>query len=115
MSAIHTAEGNLLQLVDEHGWFTLSNDGVVRCPLLVKGRLVDPPEVSLDAISEAFAILDERRGSADAYASYVAVGDAQVLRHREIDRQTMRATGRWIYSVMPRIDAQEVIEIDYQI
>ena len=68
MSAIHTAEGNLLQLVDEHGWFTLSNDGVVRCPLLVKGRLVDPPEVSLDAISGAFAILDERRGSADAYA-----------------------------------------------
>lgn len=114
MSAIHTAEGNLRQLVDEHGWFTLSNDGVVRCPLLVKGRLVDPPEVSLDAISEAFAILDERRGSADAYASYVAVGDAQVLRHREIDRQTMRATGRWIYSVMPRIDAQEVIEIDIE-
>ena len=50
--------------------------------------------------------------SADAYQSYVAVGDAQVLRHREIDRQTMLGTGRWIYTVMPSIDARELVETD---
>src|SRR3954463_6983761 len=89
-------EVNLRQLLDEHDWLTCSIDGLVRCPLLVKGRLVDPPKVSPDAIGRAFAILDARRGSADSYASYAAVGGAQVLRHREIDRQTMRGTGRWI-------------------
>ena len=84
----------------------------MRCPFLVKGRLVDPPNVGLDAIRQAFAALDERRGSADAYESYVAVGDAQVLRHREIDRQTMLGTGRWIYTVMPSVDAKTLIETD---
>jgi hypothetical protein len=113
-SAPHTAEANLRQLLDDHGWLTLSNDGVVRCPLLVRGRLVDPPEVGLDAIRRAFAARDERRGSADSYESYVAVGGAQVLRHREIDRQTMRGTGRWIYSVMPSVDAQELVETDIE-
>ena len=113
-SAPHAAEANLRQLLDENGWLTLSNDGVVRCPLLVKGRLVDPPIVGLDAISRAYAVLDERRGSADAYESYVAVGDAQVLRHREIDRRTMCGTGRWIYSVMPNVDAKELVEMDIE-
>jgi hypothetical protein len=104
--------GNAAQLLQENGWFALSNEGVVRCPFLVKGRLVDPPKVGLDAISRAFAGLDERRGSADEYQSYVAIGDAQVLRHREIDRQTMLGTGRWIYTVMPKIDARELVETD---
>ena len=108
------AEVNLHQLLDEHGWLTCSNDGVVRCPFLVKGRLVDPPTVSLDAISRAFAVLDERRGSADSYASHVAVGGAQVLRHREIDRQSMRGTDRWIYSVTPCVDAKELVETDIE-
>lgn len=107
-------EATLRQLLEEHGWLTLSDDGVVHCPFLVKGRLVDPPKVGLDAISRAFAVIDERRGSADAYESYAAVGDAQVLRHHEIDRQTMRGTGRWIYSVMPRVDAKELVEMDIE-
>jgi hypothetical protein len=113
-SAPHAAEVNLGQLLDEHDWLTCSSDGVVRCPFLVKGRLVDPPKVSLDAISRAFAVLDERRGSADSYESYVAVGGAQVLRHREIDRHTMRGTNRWIYSVMPDVDAKELVETDIE-
>ena len=106
------AEPNLRHLLDQHNWFTLSNEGLVRCPLLVKGRLINPPTLSLDEITQAFAPLDERRGSADAYQNYVALGDAQVLRHPEIDRHAMLATGRWIYTVMPRIDAKELIERD---
>jgi acyl-CoA reductase LuxC len=109
-----TAETSLRRLLDEHRWLTLSNDGIVRCPFLVKGRLVDPPEISLDAITGAYAALDERRGSADSYASYVVVGGAQVLRHRQIDRETMRGTERWIYSVMPRIDGKELVETDIE-
>jgi hypothetical protein len=113
-SAPYTDGAGLRQLLDEHDWLALSNDGVVRCPLLVKGRLVDPPTADLDAIRSAFAVLDERRGSADSYESYVAVGGAQVLRHREIDRKTMLGTGRWIYSVMPSVDARELVEMDFE-
>jgi Acyl-CoA reductase (LuxC) len=111
-SSVTIEQTGMGRLVEEHGWFTLSNDGVVHCPFLVKGRLIDPPKVGLDAIRRAFAALDERRGSADAYQSYVAVGDAQVLRHREIDRQTMLGTGRWIYTVMPSVAARELVEMD---
>src|SRR5262249_19567003 len=110
----NTVEGKLHQLIDDHNWLKLSTEAVVRCPLLVKGRLVDPPNISLDAIQRAFAALDERRGSADAYRTYVAVGGAQVLRHREIDRQTMSATGRWIYTVIPSIEAKELVETDIE-
>jgi hypothetical protein len=105
-------ETNLSHLLDQHNWFTLSDEGLVRCPLLVKGRLVDPPNLRLDEITRAFAPLDERRGSADPFQSYVSVENAQVLRHAEIDRQTMLGTGRWIYTVMPRIDAKELVETD---
>ena len=111
-STVMIDQTGVRQLVEERGWFRLSNEGVVRCPFLVKGRLVDPPNVGPDAISRAFAALDKLRGCADAYESYVAVGDAQVLRHREIDRQTMLATGRWIYTVMPSFDAKALVEMD---
>jgi hypothetical protein len=105
---------SLAGILDERGWLSLSKEGVVRCPLLVKGRLVGPPEVSADAIARAFSALDKGRGSADTPASYAEVGNAQVLRHREIDRGTMRATGRWIYSVMPVVDATELVETDIE-
>jgi hypothetical protein len=110
----YTIDRSLRQLLDDHDWFTLSNEAVVRCPLLVKGRLVDPPKIGMEAITRAFARVDERRGSADAYESYVAIGGAQVLRHREIDRRTMCATGRWVYTVMPRLDAKELVETDIE-
>ena len=99
-------------IAEENGWLSLSDDGVVRCPLLVKGRLVGPPTVSPDAIARAFAALDQQRGSADPHASYVKIGGAQVLRHREIDRRTMRPTSRWVYTVMPIVDAKQLVETD---
>ncbi len=114
-ASVTTAAGTTLRrMLDEHGWLTRSDDGIVRCPFLVKGRLVDPPVVSPDAVVRAFAALDERRGSADSYASYAVVDGAQVLRHRQIDRDTMRGTDRWIYSVMPRIDGKDLVETDIE-
>jgi Acyl-CoA reductase (LuxC) len=111
-SAALGSEASLRQLLDDRGWFVLTDEGIVRCPFLVKGQLVNPPGVSLDAITRAFAVLDELRGSADEYRSYVAVGNAQVLRHREIDRKTMLGTGRWIYTVMPSVSPQQLVETD---
>lgn len=104
----------VLRLVEDNGWLSLSDDGIVRCPLLVKGRLVDPPPVDASAIRQTFASLDRGRGHADEPPGYAKVGGAQVLRHREIDRRTMRATGRFIYTVMPSVDAKELIETDIE-
>src|SRR5262245_63247398 len=91
-AAAESTTPSLRGLLDEHGWLSLSSDGVVQCPFLVKGRLVGPPTVEAEAIARAFAVLDERRGTADAYAQYVTVGDAQVLRHVEIDRRSEEHT-----------------------
>jgi hypothetical protein len=99
-------------LARESGWLSLSDDGVIRCPLMVKGRLVGPPQVRADAIAAAFAAIDKGRGSADPLATGVRVEAAQVLRHREIDRRTMRPTNRFIYTVMPAIDAKDLVETD---
>ncbi len=93
----------LERLVDQHGWMAVDTDGIVRMPLLVKGTLVGPPAIERTAIESAFAELDRGRTAADPYASYARIGDAQVLRHAEIDRTSMRATGRWIYRVMAAI------------
>lgn len=101
------------QLLCENNWLLLSKHGLVRCPLLVNGTLIGPPDLSPDEIAQAFSLLDRQRGSADAYQSYVKVGGAQVLRHREIDRQTMLVTGSWIYTVMPSIDPRELVQVDF--
>jgi hypothetical protein len=100
----------LEQLVDDNAWLAL-DDGIVRCPLLIKGTLVGPPPVDRNAIERAFGELDRKRTSADPFASYVRIGDAQVLRHATIDRKTLRASG-WVYRVMPCIDALALIERD---
>src|SRR5258705_1858731 len=103
-STLRRPPSKLEQLVVQHNWLALDADGIVRCPLLVKGELVGPPAVDRASIERAFAPLDAGRTSADPYASYARVGAAQVLRHAELDRTTLRATGRWIYRAMPVID-----------
>src|SRR5258706_1690086 len=108
----------LERLVDQHGWLAL-DDGIVRCPLLVKGKLVGPPAIERASIDAAFAVIDhprEGRGrtAADPYASYARVGSCQVLRHAERDRATMRTTGRWIYSVMAVVDPTQLPDTDIE-
>lgn len=99
----------LANLLAAHDWLALEGD-IIHCPLMVKGRLIGPPAISLAAIERAFRELDRTRTSADPFANYARVGNAQVLRHCEIDRMTLRTTGRWIYRVMPEIDSGAVAE-----
>jgi hypothetical protein len=100
------------RLVEDHGWFALDADGVIRCPLLVKGEVIGPEPIDRGAIERAFAALDRGRTAADPHATHATIGKVQVLRHAEIERATMRATGRWIYRVMPVVDPLALIERD---
>jgi len=101
------------ELCEREGWLSMDGDRIIRCPLLVKGELVGPPRITRAAIERAFAELDRGRTSADPFAGYAAVDGAQVLRHAEIDRATMRATGRWVYRVMPALDPLALPERDF--
>jgi acyl-CoA reductase LuxC len=101
------------ELCAREGWLAIDRDNIIRCPLLVKGELVGPARVTRAAIDRAFAELDRGRTAADPYASYAAIDNVQVLRHAEIDRATMRASGRWIYRVMPVLDPLALPERDF--
>lgn len=79
--------------------------GVVRVPMLVRGKLVVPPKVAKDAIEAAFAGKDESVTSA-------VVGDALVLREPVIDRASMTLTGEQQYQVLARVQPFELIERD---
>lgn len=81
-------------------------DGIVRVPFLVKGRLVAPPEITRAQIESAF----EQAGKG---ATYVKLAGAQALREPVIDRRTMRYTGDYVYQIMPQVDAAGLIETDF--
>jgi hypothetical protein len=82
-----------------------NDDGIIRLPFLIKGRLVVPPEISRGQIEAAF-------GAADRDSVYTKLPEAQIIREPMIDRQTMRHTGDYIYQVMPVLNAAELIEGD---
>jgi hypothetical protein len=54
-------------------------DGIIRIPFLVKGKLINPPQIDRSQIDEAF-------GCADIDTSYVNLTGAQVIREHVIDR-----------------------------
>jgi len=86
----------------------LSNaKGVVRVPLLVKGKIIAPPELSAAQIESAFKSLpgDETCAKLD---------NALLLREPVIDRETMKYTGDYIYQVMARVNPMELIEFDIE-
>ena len=62
------------RLVEERGWFALDADGIIRCPLLVKGEVIGPEPIDRAAIERAFAALDRGRTSADPYATHATIG-----------------------------------------
>jgi hypothetical protein len=80
-------------------------DGVIRIPFLVKGRLITPPQTERSRIEKAF-------DGADADISYVKLSGAQVVREAVIDRKTMKYSGEYIYQLMPDVTAQDLIEND---
>ena len=83
----------------------LQNDGFIRVPLLIKGRLVLPPEISREEIEAAF------RGS-DRKSNYIKLPQAQIIREPVIDRKSMKYTGEYVYQVMPKFGGMELIETD---
>ena len=79
--------------------------GIVRVPFLIKGRLVVPPEVSRVELEAAFA-------GQPPHAAYARLPGAQVIRQRVIDRRTLRYTADYAYQVLPLIRPQDLIETD---
>jgi hypothetical protein len=84
-----------------------NDDGVIRVPFLVKGRLVVPPEFTRAQVEAAFAGVDANTG-------YVKLPQAQLLREPVIDPHTMRYTGEHQYQVLPALDPAELIEMDFE-
>lgn len=84
-----------------------NNKNVIRLPLLIKGKIVAPPELSLNQIEEAFK-------AQPADKTCVKLGNAQVLREPVIDRESMKYTGDHIYQVMAPINPMELIEFDIE-
>lgn len=82
-----------------------NNQGIIRVPFLIKGRLVVPPEIGPGQIEVAFQ-------SAGKDTVYVKLPEAQIIREPVIDRKTMRYTGEYVYQVMPILDGMELIESD---
>jgi hypothetical protein len=83
-----------------------NEDGVVRLPFLVKGKLLAPPEISRGQIESAFS-------QANKDATCIRLPGALVVREPVIDRPTMKYTGNHIYQVMPAVNAAELVETDF--
>jgi hypothetical protein len=84
-----------------------ADEGVVRVPFLIKGRLTLPPEIDRGEIEAAFSAL----GSDDGY---LKLPHAQLLREQVIDPATLRYTGEYQYQVLPALDPVELIELDFE-
>jgi hypothetical protein len=81
------------------------DQGIVRVPFLVKGRLVVPPEINRSEIEAAFA-------GQPPQTAHARVREAQVIRQRVVDRTTLRYTSDYVYQVMPPVNPRELIETD---
>ena len=81
------------------------DEGLVRVPFLVRGRLIVPPEISREQIESVFGQTDKR-------ATYIKLPRAQVVREPVIDRKSMKYNGKYVYQVMPAVNGLELIETD---
>ena len=102
----------LASFAAEHRLLSLE-DGLLRMPFLVQGKLRIPGEIDRSLIEAAFRTRDTEAGPSDGPATHVRIGDLQVLREPIIDRATLRPTGDHAYTVMPSFRAEEVIEQDF--
>ena len=82
-----------------------NDDGIVRVPFLVKGRLVMPPEIAREQIEAAFRRTEKN-------TVYIKLPEAQIIREPVIDRKTMKYTGEYIYQVMPSVSGADLITTD---
>ncbi|MBN1429556.1 MAG: hypothetical protein JXB07_14375 [Anaerolineae bacterium] len=94
-----------MESICQHNDLLIENEGVVRVPFLIKGRLVLPPELTRREIEAAFA--------ATPYETrHLELADAQVIREPIIERRTMQRTSEYQYQVLPRVNPLELIETD---
>lgn len=84
-----------------------NEDGVIRVPFLIKGRLVLPPELTRAQVEAAFT-------GSDPAVGYLKLPQAQLLRELVIDPATRRYTGEYQYQVLPAFDPLALIETDFE-
>ena len=89
------------------------DDGICRLPFLIKGEVRLPKTIARVTIEEAFRACDARRSPGTTEAHSLTIDDVQVLREAVIDRDTMKGTGEWAYSVMPAFKPHEVVDHAY--
>lgn len=87
-------------------------DGMMRVPFLIRGELRIPERVERREIEAAFERLDREAGPSEPAATHVALERVQAIREPRIDRDTLRPTGAWVYTVMPLFDPEQAIERD---
>jgi hypothetical protein len=80
-------------------------EGVIRIPFLIKGQLIIPPEIDRARVEAAFSSLGRD-------TNYVKLENAQIIREKVIDRETLQYTGNYLYQVMPSINSKSLIEAD---
>ncbi|MBI9074956.1 MAG: hypothetical protein JEZ02_06055 [Desulfatibacillum sp.] len=103
--------GALGTLCRQHRLMQPDEDNIMRLPFLIKGELRVPVPVEPEVIFLAF-VDAEREALPGVVPTHVNLGRAQVLREPVIDRETMRNTGEFLYTVMPVFTPEEVIETD---
>jgi hypothetical protein len=98
---------SLVETICQQHHLLIEENGVIRVPFLIKGRLVTPPQLSRAQVEAAFVGVGVDVG-------YVQVPQAQLLREPVIDPHTLRYTGDYQYQVLPALDPLELIETDFE-
>lgn len=91
-------------LCQQHSLFT-DQDGLIRVPFLIKGRLVLPPDIDRRQVEAAFA-------SRLVEANHIYLPGAQALRQQLIDPVDLQPTGDYQYQLLPTFPPAELVETD---
>ncbi len=94
-----------MEKICQENQLLIEQDGVVRVPFLVKGRLLLPPAMSRKEILSAFE-------GCGPEVLYLKLPQAQLAREPVIDRDTLEYSSEYLYQVLPSFDASELIETD---
>jgi hypothetical protein len=92
-------------LCQEHSLLT-DQDGLIRVPFLIKGRLALPPEIDRRQVDAAFSGLPEG-------TTYVRLPGAQALRQPLIDPVLLQPSGAYQYQLLPAFHPAELIETGF--
>jgi len=79
----------------------VGDDYFLDLPFLVKGRMVNPPEVDPKVVVAAFKDMEEMEGKQPREITYLKLNNAQIAREPLIDRKSMIYRDAFLYQVMP--------------